>query len=137
MANYYNSNVGAVVNVAGSVNVAGNLTMGTGAKLKLDTTVDLANCALQFNGEPDCGMSYTSANVWRNVAGGAYTIQHQAGLPGWNGTIAGAKVGLVETTDVTPSANITYIYSRDTAGKTQMVARAGLAGTEAILVTEV
>lgn len=116
---------------------AAHVEMGAGSKLKLDPAVDLSNCSLQWRGDADNGLSYVSANVWRLASGGAYTFQNQLGLPGWNGTLAGTKLGLVETTDAPSTANITYIYSRDAAGKTQTVARAGAASTEAILVTEI
>lgn len=53
--------------------MAGGLTlptvkMGSGAKLILDASTSLTDCPLQWDGDPDSGLSYGAANNWKLVA---------------------------------------------------------------------
>lgn len=52
------------VTVDGDITMAAgkHITMGSGSKLKLDVSTSGADMPLQFNGDPDTGITYVSAN---------------------------------------------------------------------------
>ena len=56
--------------VAGPIKSNGNLTMGSGAKLKIDNSNSTTDCPLQINGDPNTGLTAIAADIIGNVAGG-------------------------------------------------------------------
>ena len=57
--------------VAGPLKSNGNLTMGSGAKLKIDNSNSTTDCPLQINGDPNTGLTASAADILSYVAGGS------------------------------------------------------------------
>jgi hypothetical protein len=64
------SGYGAIVTPSVSIAAGGDITMGSGAKLKLDPSTSITDCPLQWNGDPNHGYSYIAADQSSIVCGG-------------------------------------------------------------------
>ena len=50
--------------------ISGSLTMGSGAKLKIDNSNSTTDCPLQVNGDPNTGLTAIAGDIIGTVAGG-------------------------------------------------------------------
>ena len=75
---YTNSGLRGYLAGAGAVTFYGNVTMASGAKLKLDTSTSTTDCPLQFNGDPNNGLRHGGADVSWIVQGGVDVLAFQS-----------------------------------------------------------
>lgn len=97
----------------------GNVTMGPGTKLILDTSTSATDCPLQFAGDPNTGIRYSSADIWQTIGGGGVSSTHSSAFVTVTGII-GDWYYYNEVTAPSPIANKAILYGLDVAAKTQL-----------------
>jgi hypothetical protein len=115
-----------------AVNASGNITMGSGAVIKLDPSTSITDCPLQWNGDPNHGYSYIAADQSSIVAGGGNKMNITSTAASFNVglTIAAGNLvvsgGYLELNEMAApgggSANTARIYAVDAAAKTRVSA---------------
>lgn len=126
----------------------GNFTMGTGRKLILDNNLTTTDLPLQFNGDPNTGIGWDSADYIRYYAGGSFIagVSSSAGLVAQsvltisNNAIfpAGSYIEMTEgTAPASPAADKVRIYAVVDGGSLTDLAAKFQDGTVDIFAQEV
>ena len=103
------------------VGTNGDITMGSGAVIKLDPSTSLTSCALQFNGDPNTGLRYGAADNFTLLSGGNFIQSIATQITLWVQANARGGIGFVEQAAPTLVADTGIMYaSVDGGSKTDL-----------------
>lgn len=107
---YNFAGAGAVVADSVAVAANGNITMGSGAVIKVDASNSTSNCPIQRNGDPNTGITFPAADQVSLVTGGGAPVA---------AVVGGASISTLTVTS--NLVNLGALYLKE------MAAPAGLA----------
>jgi hypothetical protein len=126
MLSGFGSIVAPTITTTGAITSGGDLTMGSGAVLKLDASTSTTNCPLQKNGDPNTGLTFPAADQMNAVVGGTQRVQIGGATADvlMTGTFQPAYLQFTEVgAPSAPPADKVYVYAVvDGGSKTDIAA---------------